>query len=83
MTGKLHVKAYGERWGVVYVPLLLDMKDGQTVAICDNGISKRKVSMAMKKVGIEKVVPGTPEGLREVVKETLQKDGLLWRYAVG
>ena len=79
MTGKLHVKSYGERWGVVYVPLRADMKDGQTVAVCRNGISERKVSMAIKRVNVEKVVPGTPQGLREVVKETLEKDGLLSR----
>ena len=79
MTGKLHIKAYGKRWGVLYVPLLADEYDGQTVVVCRNGVSKIKVSTAIKRVNLEKVVPGTPQGLREVVKETLEKDGLLWR----
>ena len=53
--------------------------DGETIAVCHASVSKRKLSLAIKRVKPEKVVPGTPRRLREVVTEFLQKDHLLWR----
>ena len=77
MTGSLEVKAYGERFGVLYVPLLVEREDGQTVAVCGNGVGKRKVAKAIKRVNLEKIVPGTPQKLREVVTKILEEERLL------
>ena len=77
MTGALEVKAYGERFGVLYVPLLVERNEGETVAVCGNGVSKRKVAKAIKRVNLDHVVPGTPYNLRETVKQILQEERLL------
>ena len=77
MTGKLEVKEDGERFGVLYVPLLGNEDVGETVAVCGNGVSNRQVAKAIKRVNLEQVVPGTPRKLREVVTRILQEDRLL------
>ena len=79
MAGSLKVKAYGERYGVIYVPLGCDAEDGQTVAVCRKGVGMRKVQGAIKRVKMDKIVPGTPQRLREVVTGVLEEAHLLWR----